>query len=92
MWSRLMAFIQSLGFVTQSAHFFSGAAATLAAALWLPPLWAGAAFLALWCIPKELLFDAMPWGENHGSPDWIDLLFYTLGTSLAVGVLFLRQA
>ena len=81
-WRWLMAFIQSSAFTCQSAHFFAGWAVTLTASHWMG-WWAPVAFLGLWCCPKELLFDYAPWGENHGSPDWLDLTFYTLGTAVA---------
>jgi hypothetical protein len=90
--------IQSLGFVTQSAHFFAGWAVVLTLGVFFRP-WrnfrastlAVATFLCLWAIPKEMFFDDYMWGEGHGSPDWIDLLFYCLGTSVAFVVLRLKS-
>ena len=88
MWQRLMTWIQSLEFVTQSAHFFAGWAVTLTASKWLGWI-APAAFICLWAAPKELLVDNFSWGEGHGSPDYLDLLFYCLGTAAACGVMLL---
>ena len=82
MWQWWMAFIQSVGFTTQSAHFFSAWAITLTASRWMG-WWAPVAFLGIWAAPKEIIADAAWWGENHGSPDWLDLLFYCLGTAVA---------
>lgn len=78
--------IQSLPFVTQAAHMGWCAFIVLALAQFVR--WGVAVLLLqLWCIPKELLWDWAPWGENHGSPDWMDLAFYELGALLAVLVL-----
>lgn len=87
MWAWFTAWIQSLGFVTQSAHFFSGMAVVLAASLWLYPPLAAGLFLGVWAVPKEVLFDALPWGEDHGKPDWLDLTFYCLGAGGALAFL-----
>ena len=94
MWKWLMSAIQSLEFVTQSAHFFAGWAVSLSTSLLLPHIgwakwWAPAAFVCLWAIPKELIFDRDWFGEDHESPDWLDLLFYCLGTGAACGVMLL---
>lgn len=78
-----MAWIQSLAFVTQSAHFFAGWAITMSLALWMPWYVAAAAFSLLWVIPKELVFDKAGWGEAHGSCDWIDAAFYWAGQAVA---------
>jgi hypothetical protein len=82
--------IQSLDFVTQSAHFFAGAAATIGLGLWLPWYWSAAIFLGLWACPKELLYDWQPWGEGHGQPDWLDLVFYSIGAAVGCGLLLLK--
>ena len=87
-WQQLMVLIQSLGFVTQSAHFFSGWAITLTASRWLG-WWAPVAFIVCWVIPKEFVFDSRPWGEGHGSPDLLDATFYSLGTAVACGLMAL---
>jgi hypothetical protein len=83
--------VQSLGFVTQSAHFFAGLGVVLAASLWLHPWLAGALFVILWAAPKELVIDKDWFGENHGTPDWLDLLFYIIGDLAALGLLALRE-
>ena len=83
-----MAFIQSSAFTCQSAHFFAGWAVTLTASHWMG-WWAPVAFLCIWAIPKEIVFDASRWGEGHGSPDWDDLFFYCLGVAVACGLMLL---
>lgn len=77
-WKSIMAFIQTADFCAQSAHFAWGWAVPLAASHWLG-WWAAPAFLLLWSAPKELIFDQFGFGEGHGSPDWLDLTFYTFG-------------
>jgi hypothetical protein len=81
--------IQSLGFVTQSAHFFAGATIVLGAGLWLPWYWAYP-LLLVWVLPKEFIYDKDLLGENHGKPDLLDALFYLLGGGLAAGLLALK--
>lgn len=85
------AFVQSLPYLTQATHFFAGCAVVLTAALWLQPLWAGALFVILWAAPKELLIDNYKWGEGHGRPDWLDLLFYCVGDGFALLILWIRS-
>ena len=88
MWAWLMAFIQSKAFTCQSAHFFSGWAVTLTASRWLG-WWAPILFFGCWVVPKEFVFDSQPWGEGHGSPDWLDAMFYSLGMAVACGLMAL---
>lgn len=89
-WRFLMGWIQSLEFVTQSAHMGWGGFVTMLLSLWIPWYCAAATFLLVWVGPKELVLDAASWGENHGSPDWDDAAFYALGTAVACLVLYLK--
>jgi hypothetical protein len=81
--------VQSIGFVTQSAHFFSAWAIVMTAAQWLP--WWGSAlgFLAYTSV-KELVIDRVSWGENHGKCDWTDWWFNILGIVAALIVMGLK--
>jgi hypothetical protein len=83
-----MAWIQSLEFVTQAAHFFS-AMGCVALAAHFVPLWMPATAWAGYTSAKELVFDRAAWGEGHGSPDWVDWTFNMLGVGFAAGVLLL---
>lgn len=84
---KLSAWIQSLPFVTQSAHFFAGCSIVLGLRLFFG-LEAAIALLILWVVLKEGIYDAFQWGEGHGSPDLLDALFYLLGGGVAVGLLY----
>ena len=75
--------VQSLNFVTQSAHFGWGGMVTMMLALWLHPLLAAGIVFGV-CAFKELAVDNYTWGEGHGTPDWLDLLFYSLGIGAAL--------
>ena len=86
-WKWFTDWIQSLEFVTQSAHFFAGLGVVSLAAHFTDPILAGVLFWLVWAAPKEIIFDWLPFGEGHGSPDWDDLLFYTLGDFLAVCII-----
>lgn len=59
---------------------------TLAVALHAPR-WVALAVVVSAAAFKELIIDKVPWGEGHGTPDWLDLTFYTLGALLAFGLL-----
>lgn len=90
-WKQLMAFVQSLGFVTQAAHFFS-ALGCVALAAYFMPLWLAAVLFVAYTSFKELLFDNLWWGEGHGSPDWMDWIFNLMGVGVAVLVLLAADA
>jgi hypothetical protein len=81
-----MSWIQSLEFVTQTAHFFSAMGCVALAAHFIP-LWLAAVLFTSYTSFKELVFDGASWGENHGSPDWLDWIFNMLGVGAAVAVL-----
>lgn len=85
-------FVQSLPYLTQATHFFAGLGVVLAGSLWLGPYWAGGLFI-VYAILKEVIIDAIPrpWGEGHGKPDWIDLMFYCVGDAVAVLVIWVRS-
>ena len=87
-WKWLMSFVQSLGFVTQAAHFFS-AMGCVALAAYFMPLWIAAAAFAGYTTFKELFFDRLSWGEGHGSPDWMDWTFNLLGVGFTYTILAL---
>lgn len=85
-----MGFIQTADFCAQSAHFFSGGFVVMVASLWLEPWLAALLFFLCWSGPKEIFFDWLPFGEDHGSPDWLDLTFYTLGNGVALLALYIK--
>lgn len=87
-WKQLMAFIQSLAFVTQSAHYFS-AMGCVALGAYFMPLWLAAGLFVAYTTFKEMAFDNLPWGEGHGSPDWLDWTFNMLGVATTCAVLLL---
>jgi hypothetical protein len=60
-WQNVMAFIQSLAFVSQAAHFFSALGCTALAAYFMPLPWAAGLFVAYTTF-KELFFDRLPYG------------------------------
>ena len=86
-----MQFIQSAEFCAQSAHFFAGACIVLLGAILFKHYYAGFWILQLWAIPKELVFDCKSFGEGHGSPDFLDLLFYEIGGGLALSIVSIHN-
>jgi hypothetical protein len=82
-------YIQSLGFITQSCHFAWGGLIVMVAGLWLP-WWGAAILLAIYICFKEFAFDQFSWGENHGSPDYWDALWYAIGGALACILLWIQ--
>lgn len=89
-WKQLMAFVQSLAFVRQSAHFFS-AMGCVALAGYFMEIWIAAGIWIAYTTFKELFFDRLPFGENHGSPDWLDWAFNLLGVWFTCVVLLVTK-
>lgn len=89
-YKRLMQFIQSAEFCAQSAHFFAAMTIVLLGSEFCDHYYTGFWILQLWSVPKELVFDCFSFGEGHGSPDLLDLLFYEIGGCVALLILFVH--
>ena len=89
-WVAFWDYVQGDEWCAGAAHIFSAWAIVYTASSWLIPIWAAILFTACWSAPKELIFDAIPLGEGHGSPDWFDLLEYSIGVIVALLILWIR--